>query len=44
MVREVSELEWAIMEDMGWSVVPEPAMVILFIAGGLAMRSRQKKY
>lgn len=37
-IREVSELEWAMMEDMGWTIksipeVPEPSTLFLFATG-----------
>ena len=30
MIRTVSDLEWAIMKDMGWNIIPEPASILLF--------------
>lgn len=33
MVRNVSELEWAIMKDIGWNIVPEPVSAILLLSG-----------
>ncbi|HAL44938.1 MAG: hypothetical protein A2Y12_07090 [Planctomycetes bacterium GWF2_42_9] len=43
MARTLSDLEWAMMEDMGWTVVPEPSSVILMISafGMLRLRSRK---
>lgn len=32
-VRSVSELEWAMMEDMGWTVIPAPGAFILVSLG-----------
>lgn len=29
MIRSVSDLEWAMMTDMGWTIVPEPLTVLL---------------
>jgi hypothetical protein len=40
MVREVSDLEWAMMKDMGWSIIPEPASILL-ILGGLGIVRRK---
>ncbi|MHC4456337.1 MAG: PEP-CTERM sorting domain-containing protein [Planctomycetota bacterium] len=37
MTRMVSDLEWAVMKDMGWSVVPEPSTIILFALGVLPL-------
>lgn len=30
MIRTVSDLEWAIMNDMGWNIIPEPTSILLF--------------
>lgn len=42
MIREVSELEWAIMEDLGWSTVPEPAAFLLLSFGAMILRRNRK--
>jgi hypothetical protein len=40
MIRTVSDLEWAMMKDMGWTIIPEPASVLLMLfAAGLLRRS-----
>lgn len=40
-IRTVSDLEWAIMEDMGWNIVPEPASIMLFsLAAAFIKRPR----
>lgn len=40
-IRMVSELEWAMMEDLGWSVIPEPATILILGFGGLLLRRRK---
>jgi hypothetical protein len=40
-MREVSDLEWAIMEDMGWTVIPEPATILLFGLSAIFIRKRK---
>jgi hypothetical protein len=32
MVRAPSDLEWAMMRDMGWNIVPEPGTLVLLPA------------
>ncbi|MBN1456595.1 MAG: PEP-CTERM sorting domain-containing protein [Sedimentisphaerales bacterium] len=39
--RSVSDLEWAMMMDMGWTIVPEPATLVLLGLGGLIVRKRR---
>ncbi len=41
-IRSVSDLEWAMMDDMGWTLVPEPATITLFVLGFAVLRSRCK--
>ncbi len=41
MNRDVSDLEWAMMTDMGWTVVPEPATGILFAIGILGLTRKK---
>lgn len=40
--RAVSDLEWAMMTDMGWDVVPEPTTVLLLGLGGVVLRQRKR--
>ncbi len=42
MIRTVSELEWAMMEDMGWSIVPEPSSIILMLTAFGFIRRKRK--
>lgn len=42
MIREVSELEWAMMADMGWTIIPEPATLILLALGGCTLLKKRK--
>ena len=50
-IREISELEWAMMADMGWDIaksapVPEPTTILLFVtglAGLIGFRTRNKR-
>ena len=37
MVREPGTVEWAVMEDLGWTVVPEPGSLGLLAVGALAL-------
>jgi hypothetical protein len=42
MVRAPSDLEWAMMRDMGWNIVPEPGtLVLLFAAVGVLLIRRR---
>ena len=41
MIRTVSELEWAMMEDMGWTVIPEPATALLMLTAIGLIRNRK---
>ncbi|MEN6385413.1 MAG: PEP-CTERM sorting domain-containing protein [Phycisphaerales bacterium] len=43
MVREVSELEWAMMTDMGWTIIPEPASVLLMLSAIGMFRYKNRK-
>jgi len=36
MVRAPTDLEWAMMRDMGWNLIPEPASVVMLL-GSLGM-------
>jgi hypothetical protein len=38
MIRTVSDLEWAMMKDMGWTVVPEPVTALLMLFGAVIAR------
>jgi hypothetical protein len=40
MIRTVSDLEWAMMKDMGWTVIPEPATIGLLALGSLVFTRR----
>ena len=42
VIRSVSDLEWAMMTDMGWEIVPEPCTLILLGLGGLVLRKRKR--
>ena len=39
--RTVSDLEWAMVTDMGWQIIPEPVTLVLLGLGGLII-PRQK--
>ena len=41
--RDVSDLEWAMMTDMGWTVVPEPATAVLFVIGILGLIRKKNR-
>ena len=43
MIRNVSDLEWAMMTDMGWEIVPEPGSLVLFIAGGIILCLKKER-
>lgn len=46
VLRAPSELEWAMMEDMGWTivaVVPEPSSLVLLLAGSCIVLLRQRR-
>lgn len=36
MIRTPTELEWAMMRDMGWNIIPEPASAVMLL-GALGM-------
>jgi hypothetical protein len=40
--RTISELEWAMMKDMGWTVIPEPASVLLMLSALSFIRRKRK--
>jgi len=42
--RTPSALDLAILKDLGWTIVPEPAMaMLLLVSGTLLLRSRQRR-
>jgi hypothetical protein len=41
--RTISDLELAMMQDMGWTVVPEPSSVILMISAFSMLRLKKRK-
>ncbi len=43
MVRAPSDLELAVMTDMGWDVIPEPASVLLLVLGLSLLVSRKRR-
>ncbi|AKJ64745.1 hypothetical protein [Kiritimatiella glycovorans] len=44
LVREPTDLEWAMMTDMGWQVIPEPAAVLLSTFGLGLMRLLRRRF
>ena len=42
MVRDVSDLEWAMMADMGWQLVPEPGTLAILTLSMAWLRFRNK--
>jgi hypothetical protein len=40
--RTISELEWAMMEDMGWNIVPEPSSILLMVWAVGLIRLKRK--
>ncbi|MCE5341519.1 MAG: PEP-CTERM sorting domain-containing protein [Planctomycetaceae bacterium] len=42
MIRTVSELEWAMMKDMGWTIVPEPSSILLMLSAFGLIRHKRK--
>jgi hypothetical protein len=41
--REPNEIEWAMMADMGWTLVPEPATAIIMCLGGFILKTTKKR-
>lgn len=41
MIRTVSDLEWAMMKDMGWTI-PEPSSILLIITAAGIFRAKRK--
>lgn len=37
-IRTVSDLEWAMMSDMGWTIIPEPTTLLLLGLGAAMLR------
>ncbi|MDD5010510.1 MAG: PEP-CTERM sorting domain-containing protein [Phycisphaerae bacterium] len=42
IVRDPTPLEWAMMTDMGWNIIPEPATIALLAIGSLILVRRKK--
>jgi hypothetical protein len=42
MVREPTELEWAMMKDLGWTIVPEPVSIVIWAGALLLIRKKNK--
>ena len=40
--RTPGAIELAVMQDLGWTIVPEPATLALLLAGGLLVRRRRR--
>jgi len=40
--RTISELEWAMMKDMGWAIIPEPASALLMLSALSFIRRKRK--
>jgi hypothetical protein len=40
--RTLSDLEWAMMEDMGWTIIPEPASILLMLSAIGIFRLKNK--
>ncbi len=43
MNRMPSELEWAIMQDIGWNLVPEPVTILLLAIPAVVLATKRKK-
>jgi len=41
-IRTVSELEWAMMKDMGWNIIPEPSSILLLYSAVGFIRLKNK--
>jgi len=42
MIRSVSGLEWEMMKDMSWTVIPEPATICLLGLGALGLLRKRR--
>ena len=42
-LRTVSDLEWAMMDDMGWQTVPEPATFLILAVGMIMLKPKAGK-